>query len=433
MSKRDPQVIDVVTLSEDGCGYSSDGKQAVLGSLAGEQVSALPHARKRKRHYFKVQEVLSASPERVEPACSVALNCGGCSFQHASRRTQLGLKEGYLKSQLEPLVPENWLEPLVGEEFFYRSKARLGVKFVEKKNRVLVGFREKQKPYITDTQVCPVLAAGLDEMIIPLQELVADLSVCRAVPQIEIAAGDDESAIVLRHLEPLNSDDVEKLKSFGHRFDVGIYLQPGGADTVHKIHPDTSGELLTYRLPDFDLDYEFHPLDFTQVNLEINRMMVASALNMLELNESDSVLDAFCGIGNFSLAMARGAGSVLGMEQSPLSIERAGRNAAVNDIRNASFLVADLHDESLEINGFTGFNKVLLDPPRSGAEALAKRLESHNIERVVYVSCNPETLARDAEILCSRGFNLRSAGIIDMFPHTTHVESIALFTGSIAG
>ena len=428
MKRHEPQVVEIATLAEDGCGYSEDGRFAVFGAIEGEVVTARQLSRKRKKHYLIASEIHSASPRRVKPACDVASTCGGCSFQHLDREAQLELKSRFVQNQLAPLVADNWLPALTGSAVGYRSKARLGVKYVEKKGRVLVGFREKQKPYITDTRNCPVLASGMDTLITSLQDLVADLSVRKSIPQIEVAAGDDKVALVIRHLESVSDDDLNKLESFAAARGLWIYLQPGGIDTIHRIYPDDSQELLSYSLPDQDLSFDFSPLDFTQVNLEINRLMVNRALALLEPEAGDVVLDAFCGIGNFSLAVARSGARVVGVEQSATSIGRARRNMERNDLVNAEFFVGDLHSEPPEVPDLSGFNKVLLDPPRSGAEGLTKVLESRDTERVVYVSCNPETLARDAKILCSRGFNLSSAGIIDMFPHTTHVESIALFT-----
>ena len=430
MRSSEPELITIDTLAVDGCGYGNDGHAAVYGALPGESVQAQPIARKRKRQYFRVTEVLNTSADRVEPRCSAALYCGGCSFQHLAHAEQLVLKQAHLESCLQPLSAQAWLPPLSAEPYGYRTKARLGVKFVEKKNRVLVGFREKQKPYIADIENCPVLIPVLSELIQPLENLVSSLTVMRAVPQVEVAAGDTETALIFRHLEPLADADIGLLRQFAQVHQLKIYLQSGGPESVTPLSPASGSEpdaFLHFSLPDTDLTFAFAPQDFTQVNLAVNRLMVNRAIELLALDASDQVLDAFCGIGNFSLAVARSGAQVFGAEFSAASIDRARHNAAHNGITNADFGVFDLHDESVEIPGFTGFNKVLLDPPRSGAMSLVKKLETRNVERVVYVSCNPETLARDAEILVEQGFTLRSAGIIDMFPHTTHVESIALF------
>ena len=266
-------------------------------------------------------------------------------------------------------------------------------------------------------------------LIPDLETLIERLSIKRSIPQVELAAGDTDVALVFRHLEPLDEWDRELLREFSETTGFLIYLQSSGPDSVRKMFPESGLNTLSYSVPEFDLTFHFSPLDFTQINLAVNREMVSCAHNMLDLSRSDHVLDAFCGIGNFSLALARSAGRVTGLELSSASVERARSNARENGIQNVTFGVADLHAEALELPVNTDFNKILLDPPRSGAEALVKGLDTRDVERVVYVSCNPETLAKDARILCEQGFTLRSAGIINMFPHTTHVESIALFHG----
>ena len=427
MKNRGPLTIAVKSLSEDGCGYSDDGHYAVYGSLEGEIVSALPLARKRGRLYMTTNAVLLPSPDRVEPKCSVAGLCGGCSFQHLSQASQLELKASYLVNQLTPLEPTEWLVPLVGSGFGYRTKARFGVKYVEKKKCILVGFREKQKPFITDTDQCPIIIERFKRLIPDLKALIEQLSIMRSIPQVELIAGDADRALVFRHLEPFDESDLEILKKFSDATGFWIYFQSSGPDSISKIFPESGSEALVYSVPEFDLNFRFGPLDFTQVNLAVNRRMIRLAVDMLALSASDHVLDAFCGIGNFSLAIARSAGWVSGLELASTSIQRAELNARDNSIRNVAFEVVDLNDESVRLPVNNDFNKVLLDPPRSGAEALVKRLDTLYVDVVVYICCNPETLARDAKILCRRGFRLISAGIIDMFPNTTHVECIALF------
>ncbi|MBO6702907.1 MAG: 23S rRNA (uracil(1939)-C(5))-methyltransferase RlmD [Pseudomonadales bacterium] len=426
MKRKEPIVVQVDDVRVDGYGYTADRRYAVTGALPGEEIVGLPFSRQRKKLYLRPQEIRHPSPERVEPACRAAAFCGGCSFQHVSPDYQLTLKESFLRACLAPISPDEWLPPITGEGQQYRTKARLGVKFVEKKGKVLVGFREKLKPYIAENAGCPILIEPIGKLLPSIGKLVEQLSVSDKIPQIELASGDKEIALIFRHLEDLSEDDIECLCAFGAEHGLQILLQPGGLDSTHRIFPE-SGELtLYYSLPDHDLRFGFSPQDFTQVNLEINRQMVNRALELLALDSADCVFDAFCGIGNFSLAVARYAGRVIGAEQSESSITRARQNGLDNHISNVDFQVLDLHAESLEIKGLEGVNKVLLDPPRSGAERLVKKLASSDIERVVYVSCNPETLARDAKLLVENGFSLRSAGVINMFPHTTHVESVAL-------
>ncbi len=426
MKSNDPIEVTVETVANDGCAYTADGKQAVFGALPFEKVIAVPVARKRKRLYMRTTEVLTPSSHRVTPLCKAAAFCGGCSFQHASHSYQLELKQAQVQQAFGEIAPRDWMEPISASPYGYRTKARLGVKYVDKKGRVLVGFREKMKPYIADIDNCPILVEPVSGLIEPLVELISGLSEPKTIPQIEVACGDRDVALIFRHMEAMSDEDLQKLRSFGHDQSVQVFLQPGGLDSTHKIFPQDDNDLLHYRLPDYDLDFEFSPQDFTQVNLPVNRLMVARAIELLEIDPSDEIFDAFCGIGNFSLAISRFARKVTGAEQSAASITRARENARLNGVENVSFLVEDLQLEAPEINGLESANKVLLDPPRSGAEAMAKRLASSNVGRVVYVSCNPETLARDIGILKNDGFELRSAGIIDMFPHTTHVESIAL-------
>ena len=413
-------------VAEDGCAYTADGKQAVFGALPGEKVIAVPVARKRKRLYLRSTEVLASSSHRVTPMCKAASFCGGCSFQHASHAYQLVLKQAQVQQKFGQITPSEWMEPISAPTYGYRTKARLGVKYVDKKDRVLVGFREKMKPYITDIENCPILVDPVSNLIEPLIELISGLSEPRTIPQIEVACGDSDVALIFRHMAAMSDEDMQKLQSFGKEQSVQMFLQPEGLDSTHKIFPQDNDDLLRYRLPDYDLVFQFSPQDFTQVNLAVNRQMVARAVALLDIDPSDEVFDAFCGIGNFSLAISLFAKKVTGAEQSASSIARARENARLNGVENVSFVVEDLQLETSEINGLEGANKVLLDPPRSGAEAMVKRLAGSNVVRVVYVSCNPETLARDIGILENQGFELRSAGIIDMFPHTTHVESIAL-------
>lgn len=426
MKSNDPIEVTVDTVAEDGCAYTADGKQAVFGALPGEKVIAVPVARKRKRLYLRSTEVLASSSHRVTPMCKAASFCGGCSFQHASHAYQLELKQAQVQQKFGQITPSEWMEPISAPTYGYRTKARLGVKYVDKKDRVLVGFREKMKPYITDIENCPILVDPVSNLIEPLIELISGLSEPRTIPQIEVACGDSDVALIFRHMAAMSDEDMQKLQSFGKEQSVQMFLQPEGLDSTHKIFPQDNDDLLRYRLPDYDLVFQFSPQDFTQVNLAVNRQMVARAVALLDIDPSDEVFDAFCGIGNFSLAISRFAKKVTGAEQSASSIARARENARLNGVENVSFVVEDLQLETSEINGLEGANKVLLDPPRSGAEAMVKRLAGSNVVRVVYVSCNPETLARDIGILENQGFELRSAGIIDMFPHTTHVESIAL-------
>jgi 23S rRNA (uracil1939-C5)-methyltransferase len=424
----DPVTITIDQLDPAGYGLSADGKQGVIGALAGETVIAVPWARKRKKHFFKTDTVSQASADRVTPICPSANDCGGCSFQHFESVAQIRFKADNLQETLSATPPLLFMEPITGPTHDYRSKARLGVKFVEKKGRVLVGFREKMKPYVAEIDRCFVLRASVGENLSALAQVIGELSDPRSVPQIEVAVGDTETALVIRHLGELTASDLSQLSEFGRQLHFDIYLQPGNESTVHKLFPADGVERLKYSLPEFDLIYAFHPMDFTQVNHQINQKMIRRAIDWLALKDTDRVLDGFCGIGNFSLPLARTAGYVKGVELSQTCVQRANENAALNQLSNVEFAARDLFAENQDKTEFLGYNKVLLDPPRSGALEVCKILATHQAERVVYVSCNPVTLARDAEILVAGGYRFESAGVIDMFPHTTHVESIACFT-----
>lgn len=424
---RDPLTVDVVDLQPDGYCTTGEEKILVSGALPGECVEAVPFSRRRKKLFARTTDVLTASMDRVEPICSVASYCGGCSLQHMNPDKQIAYKHEQLVLAFDDCQPAEYLEPLRGPVAAYRGKARLGVKYVDKKEAVLVGFREKLSPFIAETTRCEILAAPMTGLLGPLAEMIAALSVRSALPQIEVGIGERRAALVFRHLQPLSEEDLERLLAFGEQYGIDLYLQPGGLDTTHKVFPLDGDDRLVYCLPEFDLEFRFHPLDFIQVNQVINQSLVPRALELLAVESSDVMLDLFCGIGNFTLPLARRTASVHGMESSETSVIRARENAAHNAISNCTFEVSDLFLAGLDLASFAA-NKVLLDPPRSGAEAVCKGLASTNAERVVYVSCNPQTLARDAKILVESGYRLDKAGVIDMFPHTTHVESIACFS-----
>lgn len=427
------QTIRVGELRDGGyCSVESDPKLCVYGALPGEQVTAMPFSKRKRKIFAHTQEVHEANPHRVVPPCSVADVCGGCSLQHMAPAQQIATKQALVANtftSLDPsLTPLEWYSPLQGDVSSYRAKARLGVKFVEKKQKVLVGFREKHKPYIVETDQCHVLKAPVGNLLQPLAELIEGLSIPRQIPQIEVAIGEADTALVFRHLEPLSDMDKTALIEFAQQHQVQVYLQAGAPENIEKLFPNDGEKYLHYQLPAFDLRFEFTAMDFTQVNPSINQRMIERALALLQLQPEDRVLDAFCGIGNFSLPLARTAARVIGIEASEQSVIRARHNALQNDLNNCVFIAQDLFAEPLEISGLQEVNKVLLDPPRSGAESLCKKLASHKVERVVYVSCNPASLARDASILVANGYKFEGAGVIDMFPHTTHVESIASFS-----
>ncbi|MGB5306750.1 MAG: 23S rRNA (uracil(1939)-C(5))-methyltransferase RlmD, partial [Gammaproteobacteria bacterium] len=423
---------EVETLAHDGRGVTHlDGKAVFIdGALPGEVVGFEYLAAHKTFDEGRVTEVLQPSPDRVSPKCPHFGVCGGCSLQHLDATAQIIAKQQVLLDNLQHIgkvAPESVLPPLTGPVWGYRTKGRLGVKYVQKKGRVLVGFREKRGSFVADLGRCEVLHPAIGEHLQELAQLIDQLQVKARIPQIEVAVTDSTTALVLRHLEPLTAGDQEVLKQFALARSMHVYLQPGGPDSVHLLWPER--EDLAYQLPAEDIEIRFQPTDFTQVNGVINQLMVARVLELLAPEQEDRVLDLFCGLGNFTLPLARHAGQVTGVEGDAGLISRARDNAHSNAINNVTFHSADLALESPEV-AWAGvhYDKVLLDPPRSGAAAVLDIIGNIHPQRIVYVSCHPGSLARDAGILVNaKGYRLRAAGVMDMFPHTAHVESIALF------
>ena len=430
----EPVSATIEGLSHDGRGVARmEGKTAFVdGALPGETVTARYIDRRRKFDALRTLEVLeNPSAERVEPPCPHADICGGCSLQHLDPQAQIRFKENTLREQFAHfggIEPQEWAAPLTGERQGYRRKARLGVRYVPKRGEVLVGFREKRNSFITAIDSCAVLDPRVGNAIEDLKSLILGLSVYDRVAQIEVACGDEDAALVFRHLDPLTEADEAALIAFGQAHNLHIYLQPKGPATVHRIWPAEGSERLSYRLPQWDLDLAFHPMDFTQVNADINRRMLDQAMAWLDPQPEDRVLDLFCGLGNFSLPLARRAREVVGVEGEGALVERGQENAERNGLGNCRFRATDLQqDFTHEAWAREGFDRILIDPPRSGAQEVVRHLANAGAERILYVSCNPSTLARDAGELVERGYRLVRAGVMDMFPHTTHVESMALF------
>ena len=433
--KRLPEPVSRViieSLGHDGRGVTHlDGKAVFIdGALPGEVVSFEYLTSRRKFDEGRITGVIEASPDRVEPKCPHFGLCGGCSLQHMEPGAQIKAKQQVLLDNLKhigKLVPEEVLPPLTGPVWGYRTKGRLGVKDVIKKGRVLVGFREKRSPYVADLSRCEVLHPSVGEKFRALSELIEQLGVRARIPQIEIAVAGTTTALVFRHLDPLSEADTEKMQQFARDHQFQVYLQPGGPDSVQPLWPEQ--HTLSYRLSAQDIEIRFRPTDFTQINTAINEQMIARVLELLALDKADSVLDLFCGLGNFTLPMARLAGSVVGVEGEAGLINRARENALLNGIGNATFHTANLAEDHIETSWVGGgYNKVLLDPPRSGAAEVLDVLGNIGPQRIVYVSCHPGSLARDAGTLVNdKGYRLLSAGVMDMFPHTAHVESIAFF------
>ena len=449
------ETAEVVGLTRDGEGIVREGKTVfVAGALPGETVS-FERTRKHRRHDDgRLLEVLRPAPERVVPRCAHFGVCGGCALQHLAPQAQLALKERELRDNLERVAQvecRSWLPPLQGPVWGYRRRARLGAKYVPKKGKVVVGFRERLAPYVADVSHCDVLAPPVGALIQPLAQLLSALDIRQQLPQIEVAVADNATALVLRVLQPPSEQDCGKLRDFAARHAVRLYLQSSGLDSVAELTPGEpagDGELpvsgampLHYTLPAFDLTLEFTPTDFVQVNGAVNRALVSRAVELLQPTPEAKILDLYCGLGNFTLALARRAGQVVGVEGEAGLVERARHNARRNGISNVEFHVGDLSKPAdLPAAWLRGpYSHVLLDPPRVGAApemlaAIARQAGSdprRAPERVLYVSCHPGSLARDLGILVhEHGFTLESAGVIDMFPHTAHVESIALLRRS---
>jgi 23S rRNA (uracil1939-C5)-methyltransferase len=422
---------DIVDLAHDGRGVARVAGKAVFidGALPGERVRYRVLKRRRQLDEAGLVDVLAASPQRVAPRCQHFGICGGCSLQHLAPAAQLAAKQKQLLENLQRIgnvQPARILDPLRGPEWAYRRRARLGVKYVHKKGRVLAGFREREKPYIADIKRCEVLLQSLAELPSELAALTETLEIREKLPQVEVAAGDTATALVFRVLEPPGAADVEKISAFGAARGLQIFLQPGGLDTVRPIRDDYAP--LTYSVDEGSVEIEFGPVDFIQVNREINASMVAAAMAHLQPRADDAVLDLFCGLGNFTLPLARRAARVLGVEGDKSLVAKARLNASRNGIRNAEFAVENLFEPDTFGAWAEGrYGLVLLDPPRAGAAELMTRMTRWGARRVVYISCHPGSLARDAGVLTEQGFTLTAAGVMDMFPHTTHVESIAVF------
>ena len=429
----DPAPFDaeIIDLAHDGRGVARiEGKTVfVADALPGEKVRARRLSRRRSHDEAELVEVLEAAPERVAPRCPHFGTCGGCSLQHLAPAAQIEAKARTLYDNLQRIgrvEPAARWEPVVGPAWEYRRKARLGVRKVDKKGRVLVGFRERSAPLLADMDSCAVLAGGIGAMLPAIGELVAGLSIARRVPQVEVAVGDDRRVLVFRVLDPPSAADLSLLERFGAEQAVDVWLQPGGNDTAQPLRAGSPPP--RYRLEAFDLEYEFLPTDFVQVNAEINARAVARAVELLAPAPGERVLDLFCGLGNFSLALARRGAQVCGVEGDAALVQRARDNAARNGVA-AEFHVANLFEDCRPLSwAREPCAGLLLDPPRAGAEAALDLVPQLGPQRIVYVSCHPGTLARDAGILVhQQGYRLMGAGVMDMFPHTAHVESIALF------
>ncbi len=424
--------LNIESLSHEGRGIArfEDKVIFVSGALPGELVIANRTFSRAKFEEADVRQILKPTDNRITPKCDVFGICGGCSFQHLSSEDQIQVKGDWLKDAFASqakVEPKAWLEPLQVQSWGYRRKARLGIRYVAKKNKVLVGFREKKSSFITNMSRCEVLHPSIGEHLEVLADCIEKLSIKSNITQFEVAIAENNTVLTLRHLEPLSAKDEQILADCAQELNITFYTQSGGLDSVKPLDQPV---VLTYSHSNHDIVMEFLSTDFVQVNFKLNQQMVDLALELLELNESDEVIDLFCGLGNFTLPIARYAKHVLGIEGDLGLIERAKYNAQNNNITNVDFYKADLFKEVADFEWFRGktYNKALIDPARSGAVEIVELLPKLGVKRLVYVSCNPATLARDTLKLIEFGFSLETAGVMDMFPQTAHVESIALFT-----
>ncbi|MPV85441.1 23S rRNA (uracil(1939)-C(5))-methyltransferase RlmD [Ostreibacterium oceani] len=437
----------ITELLTDGRGlaYANDKPVMITGALPNETVSFVYKNKRKQQLAGQVTNVTTASPDRVIPKCAAFSVCGGCSLQHLAPSKQIAFKSSQLVNHLThqaKTLPKQLVEPLQGSPWGYRRRARVGIKQVKGKGRVLVGFRERYSPYIADMTRCEVLAPALSDLLMPISALVAQLSIPDRIPQVEMALGDNALALNFRHLDPLTQGDLQLLQSFAEAHDVLIYLQPGNETTMHGLGHD---QVLQYHI-DIQtaqeqqsgqyvapLVMDFLPYHFTQVNFEMNQLMLKQALDWLAIDKNDTVLDLFCGLGNFTLPIAQRAKYVVGVEGAKPLVDWANRNKDNNQIDNVAFYQADLTQETRLMKWREGYryNKILIDPPRSGALEIMPLIANLAPEKVLYVSCHPATLARDVEMLVNQyGYQLENAGVMDMFSHTAHVESMALLVKS---
>ncbi len=427
-------VVVIESLDQEGRGIAHvDGKVIFIeGALTGERVTYSAYRKKPSFELAKVERVIKSSFMRVQPKCAHFDMCGGCSMQHLDARAQVAVKQRILEDNLERIgkvKAERILPPIYGETWGYRQRARLSVRHVLKKDKTLVGFHEKNSRYVADMQHCEILPPKIARLLPLLAEMNESLSVRDYLPQIELAAGEHVDVLVLRILQSLSPADEEIIKRFADTHQVQFWLQPKGPDTVKPFYP-LDAPALSYSMPEFGITMPYAPTDFTQVNSTLNRLMVSRAMRLLSPQPGERIADFFCGLGNFTLPIARSGAQVHGVEGSATLVKRAAQNAAYNGLSaNTSFSAMNLFEMTEAALAKLGhFDKWLVDPPRDGAMELVKSLGADAPRRIVYVSCNPATLARDAEVLVHvKGYAIKAAGVMNMFPHTSHVESIALF------
>ncbi|MEW9899746.1 23S rRNA (uracil(1939)-C(5))-methyltransferase RlmD [Chitinivorax sp. PXF-14] len=428
-------IATIESLDHEGHGIAHvEGKVIFIdGALPFETVSYQSYRKKPSFENAQATTIHTESFMRVKPKCPHFGTCGGCSMQHLEAGAQVAAKQRVLEDNLERIgkvKPERLLPAIYGPSWGYRYRARLSARFVEKKGGMLVGFHEKRSSFIADMTSCQILPKRISDQLVPLRGLIGSLSIKDRMPQVEVALGDQVDVLVLRIMEPLNADDEQQLRDYADQWKVQFWLQPKGPDTAYPFYP-LDAPALTYSLPEFGVVMPFRPTEFTQVNHQINRVLVERALNLLDPQPGERIADMFCGLGNFTLPIARRGATVLGMEGSPGLVQRAVDGAVYNGLaERTEFVVANLFEMTPEKLADLGhFDKMLIDPPRDGAVELCKSFtEGNRPRRIVYVSCSPSTLARDASVLVNvQGYCLVAAGVVNMFPHTAHVESVALF------
>lgn len=433
LSTKDTVKVLIKSFSHDGRGIAHiDGKTVfVAGALPGEEVRVELTKIRSSFDEGIAREIITASPQRRHPKCQHFGICGGCSFQHFSSEGQIQHKEAVLLELLQHqahATPKEILPPITADIWGYRHKARLGVRYVPGKNKVLVGFREKNSRYLADLLRCEILHPSVGERITDLSHMLYQLQTRHQIAQIEVCVDDHDTALIIRHLIELPAADIAKLIEFAQQFNFKLYLQPKGMDSVHLIYPSDATELMNYALPAYGLKLYFHPWQFTQVNPAINQQMIARAIELLQLTPTDSVLDLFCGIGNFTLPIATKCLSVVGVEGDETSVKQARYNSQINQLPHSEFYVDNLFLPPFKAQwSQKRYAKLLIDPPRAGAKEIIPHLSLWQPKRIVYVSCNPATLARDTALLLQQGYQLEKAGVIDMFAHTQHAEAIAVF------
>ena len=433
-SIKQENIVTIESLDQEGRGVAHhEGKVIFIdGALTGERVTYSSYRKKPSYELAKVDKILKQSYMRVQPKCVHFDVCGGCSMQHLDARAQVAVKQRILEDNLQRIgkvKPERILPPIYGETWGYRQRARLSVRHVLKKERTLVGFHEKSSRYVADMQHCEILPPKIAKLLPLLGKMNESLSIRDHLPQIELAVGEHVDALVLRIMQPLNAADEEIIKRFADQHQVQFWLQTKGPDTVVPYYP-LDAPALSYSMPEFGITMPYSPIDFTQVNSTLNRLMLSRAMRLLSPQAGERIADFFCGLGNFTLPIARSGARVMGVEGSATLVKRAAQNAAFNGLAdNTSFGAMNLFEMTEDALAKLGhFDKWLIDPPRDGAMELIKSLGEDAPWRIVYVSCNPATLARDAdELVNNKGYVLKAAGVMNMFPHTSHVESIALF------